>query len=155
MDGQGVGHRQLNGNTQDFRRPPTAIDRHQFHCRAHACLVCGRARDDIGDGTVFFDRQAEGEAQVGKFAGGFGGLEHVRNRVGVAQPPAGALDAAERRTGIGGIDARLEERPPIIGRNAVERAQHVVECVWHDLGRAAFAAEELLAEIVERPAALA
>src|ERR1035437_8605375 len=127
----------------------------QFHRWRDAGLLRGAAVAHVADDGVFIEHDADGVGEVGDLAGLLARLPEIAAHAVVGELPAGALDAAERRAGLGGTQALVEEAGPVVGLHGVERGDDIVEVVRLQRRGAARAAVERLAEIVERLRALA
>src|SRR4029077_19429597 len=79
-----------------------------------------------------------------------GGVEGFVGRFVVDELPSTFLDAAERRVGTGRVQTLGEEGAPIERQELAERGDDIVEGVGLKGGRAAGAAMEEPAEVVER-----
>ncbi len=87
--------------------------------------------------VIVGDQHADGVGQIGDLAGLLTGLPEVAAHAVVGQLPAGVLDAAERRVGLGGMQALVQEAGPIVGLDGVQRRDDIVEVVGLERRRAA------------------
>src|SRR5205807_1441327 len=93
---------------------------------------------------------AQRETHLDLFADRFEILDLLTLLGAVGDPPAATLDTAEGSVHVGGVEALIEKRLPVVGRDLIERRHHVLEGVRLDRGWPRLPAVETAAEVVER-----
>src|SRR5208282_1896839 len=134
---------------QRFGRKLSALDGHNFHSRTDPGLVCRTTVNNVIHGTVREDAQTNGSAQVYAVRDDFRvGLDLVWVLI-VVDLPSAILDGFEWRAGCQGIKVRAKKSVPVVGRNPVQRRDHIIERECVQRGLAYGSGVESLAEIID------